>query len=172
MKESLQRLKVRKHPIRLDFGAQSLLAGGRKTENWNELSNWGTNSQPARTAETLKACTPEKPVLRAQTTPKPRSTATSHQGCPGFRQFQVSQVSVTKFQIRGGFTRSRMHSNDLGIEIREILRARDNQRISSGQKFSSTTLTHVPPHAPEKLGWLDQISAAGKTSNRRPKLLS
>ncbi|CAL9015250.1 unnamed protein product, partial [Prunus brigantina] len=34
----------------------------------NESSNWGTNSQPARTADTVKACTPEIPVLRAQTT--------------------------------------------------------------------------------------------------------
>ncbi|CAL9015247.1 unnamed protein product [Prunus brigantina] len=34
----------------------------------NESSNWGTNSQPARIADTVKACTPEIPVLRAQTT--------------------------------------------------------------------------------------------------------
>ncbi|KAI5318016.1 hypothetical protein L3X38_037724 [Prunus dulcis] len=34
-----------------------LLAGGRKTENWNEPSNWGTNSQPARTVDNLKTRT-------------------------------------------------------------------------------------------------------------------
>ncbi|CAL8989241.1 unnamed protein product [Prunus brigantina] len=31
----------------------------------NEPSNWGTNSQPARTTETLKACTPESSPTRA-----------------------------------------------------------------------------------------------------------
>ncbi|KAI5337049.1 hypothetical protein L3X38_016318 [Prunus dulcis] len=34
-----------------------LLAGGRETENWNEPSNWGTNSQPARTVDNLKTRT-------------------------------------------------------------------------------------------------------------------
>ncbi|CAL8112356.1 unnamed protein product [Prunus armeniaca] len=48
----------------------------------SESSNRGTNSQPAHTADTVKACTPEIPVLRAQTTPNPGSTATSPQGCP------------------------------------------------------------------------------------------
>ncbi|CAL2247367.1 unnamed protein product [Prunus armeniaca] len=67
----------------------------------NEPSNWGTNSQPARTADTVKACTPEIPVLRAQTTPNPGSTITSPQGCPELKYFQVYPVSVIKFQIRG-----------------------------------------------------------------------
>ncbi|KAI5335289.1 hypothetical protein L3X38_025422 [Prunus dulcis] len=34
-----------------------LLAEGRKTEKWNEPSNWGTNSQPTRIADTLKTRT-------------------------------------------------------------------------------------------------------------------
>ncbi|CAL2241432.1 unnamed protein product [Prunus armeniaca] len=50
----------------------------------SEPSNRGINSQPARTADTVKAYTPERPVLRAQTTPNPGSTATSPQGCPEF----------------------------------------------------------------------------------------
>ncbi|CAL8174140.1 unnamed protein product [Prunus armeniaca] len=51
------------------------------TTTWlgNEPSNWGTNSQPARTSEILKACTPEKPVLRAQTT-TPQGPQTPYKG--------------------------------------------------------------------------------------------
>ncbi|CAL8990963.1 unnamed protein product [Prunus brigantina] len=48
----------------------------------NEPSNWGTNSQPARTAETLKACTPENQSY-ARRLPNQGSTATSRQGCHG-----------------------------------------------------------------------------------------
>ncbi|CAL2227938.1 unnamed protein product [Prunus armeniaca] len=66
-----------------------------------EPTNWGTNSQPARTAETLKARMPVTSPTRADY-PIKGLQQHSLQGCPGFRQFQVSQVSVSKFQIRGG----------------------------------------------------------------------
>ncbi|CAL8157662.1 unnamed protein product [Prunus armeniaca] len=48
----------------------------------NESSNWGTNAQPARTAETLKACTLENQSYTRRL-PNQGSTATSRQGCPG-----------------------------------------------------------------------------------------
>ncbi|KAI5327771.1 hypothetical protein L3X38_027167 [Prunus dulcis] len=55
----------------------------------NQLSNWGTNSQPVRIVDTLKTCTPENSPTGAD----------YRQGCPGFQHFQVSQVSISKFQI-------------------------------------------------------------------------
>ncbi|CAL8162411.1 unnamed protein product [Prunus armeniaca] len=53
----------------------------------NEPSKWGTNSQLARTAETLKACTPENQSY-VRKLPNQGSTATSRQGCPGSDKFK------------------------------------------------------------------------------------
>ncbi|CAL2238781.1 unnamed protein product [Prunus armeniaca] len=60
----------------------------------NEPSNWGTNSQPARTTETLKACTPENQSY-ARRLPNQGSIATSRQGCPG-----PTNPSISSFRIQ------------------------------------------------------------------------
>ncbi|KAI5328177.1 hypothetical protein L3X38_027574 [Prunus dulcis] len=90
-----------------------LLAGGAKQKispHEESSIHHVTRERAVQLGDQLSASTyrrqPQHPYVYDQSytrrLPNQGSTATSRQGCLGFRQFQVSQVFVSKFQIREG----------------------------------------------------------------------
>ncbi|KAI5342771.1 hypothetical protein L3X38_010647 [Prunus dulcis] len=159
-----------------------LLAGGRKTENWNEPPNWGTNSQPARTVDNLKTRTSvisptraDYPIKGLQQHPvkdAPGSDSSKYLKYP----YPSSKSGEERNVLRSNYPIWTME------QLRETLGQPTVKLPNSGQPGprdprppfynpkvpkGSTSLAHSPPHAPAARGCVEKFR---KRKNSTPEL--